>query len=67
MNPEGTPLNEDPAYSKFFRMHGMGLPRERIEEKMREEGCDPAALDMDRFAPSPGANPPTHLLDRVFR
>ena len=39
------PINEHPAYSKYFKMLKVGLSKETVQAKMRQEGVDPEILD----------------------
>ncbi len=48
------PVSQDPVYSKFFRMLKLGVPKEQLQLKLKAEGLDPAIIDMDPMAPSPG-------------
>jgi hypothetical protein len=45
-NSNGPPLNEDPEYSKFFKMLRM-MPKEQVVHAMTREGKDPRVLDLD--------------------
>jgi len=38
-------LEEHPVYSKYFKMLKMGLPKEAVKAKMKQEGADPDMLD----------------------
>jgi len=47
------------ASFQFFRMLKIGVPRGGVKQKMRQEGLDPAILDMDPNKPPPVvAEPP---------
>lgn len=43
---EGIKLEDDPVYSKYFKMLKMGLPDGAVRHKMVQEGVDPRALDL---------------------
>ena len=57
--PPLVPLKEDAIYGKYFRMTKVGLPRDVVEHKMRqdESGGDvrinPLALELDPDLPAP--------------
>lgn len=46
-------LIDDPAYTKYFKMLKMHLPRGAVAQKMVADGRDPQILDMDPNGPSP--------------
>ncbi|KAK1942151.1 Formin-like protein 13 [Phytophthora citrophthora] len=39
-------LQDDPTYSKYFKMLKMGLPQGAVRQKMKTEGVDERALDL---------------------
>ncbi|KAL3671183.1 hypothetical protein V7S43_004364 [Phytophthora oleae] len=39
-------LQDDPTYSKYFKMLKMGLPEGAVRQKMKTEGIDERALDL---------------------
>ena len=41
------PANEHPKYAKYFKMLKVGLQKEAVQAKMRQEGVDPAMLDKE--------------------
>eukprot|EP00968_Pinguiococcus_pyrenoidosus_P019333 scaffold2094_cov239-Pinguiococcus_pyrenoidosus.AAC.7 len=47
----GVALQEDPTYSKYFKMLKSGVPRPAVEHRMRLDGIDTAALDADPEKP----------------
>ena len=49
------PVAEHPHYKKFFKMLKLGLPRDAIKEKMRQEGLEADYLDKpeDALVPQP--------------
>lgn len=44
---DNVPIKEHPKYSKYFKMLKVGLPKEAVKAKMKEEGVDPDKLDLD--------------------
>eukprot|EP01038_Epipyxis_sp_PR26KG_P012149 gene12149-16266_t len=44
---EKVPVSEHPKYVKYFKMLKVGLPKEAVKAKMKQEGVDPAILDKD--------------------
>ena len=43
----GTPLKDDPEYSKYFKMMKMGLPPGAVKNAVSRDGKDPSILDLD--------------------
>ena len=43
----GTPIKDDPAYQKYFKMKKMGLPDGAIRNSMIKDGVDPNILALD--------------------
>ncbi len=43
----GVPLKDDPEYSKYFKMLGMGLPPGAVKNALERDGKNPAIMDMD--------------------
>lgn len=43
----GTPLKDDPEYSKYFKMMKMGLPLGAVKNAVSRDGKDPSMLDLD--------------------
>ena len=43
----GTPLKDDPEYSKYFKMMKMGLPPGAVKNAVSRDGKDPSVLDLD--------------------
>jgi hypothetical protein len=43
----GIPLKDDPEYSKYFKMLGMGLPPGAVKNAIERDGKNPGVLDMD--------------------
>ncbi|CAB9518801.1 Formin-like protein [Seminavis robusta] len=43
----GTPLKDDPEYSKYFKMLNMGLPKDAVKNSLSRDGKDPAVMDLD--------------------
>lgn len=41
------PLKDDPAFSKYYKMLKMGLPRGAVENAMNRDGADTTLLDLD--------------------
>ncbi|KAL9179362.1 hypothetical protein ACHAXT_008652 [Thalassiosira profunda] len=46
-NDDGLPLNQDPAYAKYFKMLKMGLPMGAVKNAMQRDGLDPSIMDLD--------------------
>lgn len=46
-------LGAHPIFSKYFKMRAVGMPREMVLAKMRQDGVDVALLDMDPSACAP--------------
>ncbi len=44
---DGTPLKDDPEYSKYFKMIKMGMPKEQVLHALKRDGKDPKVLDLD--------------------
>ena len=44
---ESLSLKDHPIYSKYFKMLKVGLAKEAVQAKMRQEGVDPLILDKD--------------------
>jgi len=42
---------------QFFKMLKVGVPRGGVKQKMRQEGLNPAILDMDPTKPPPATAP----------
>jgi hypothetical protein len=40
-------LSLHPKYGKYFKMLQVGLPKDAVKDKMRQDGLDPAILDKD--------------------
>ncbi len=49
-------VKDDPMYSKYFKMAGLGIPKPQVAQKMMMEGLDPSIIEMDPTAPSPNAS-----------
>jgi len=43
----GIPLKDDPEYTKYFKMLGMGLPLGAVKNALERDGKDPSVLDLD--------------------
>jgi hypothetical protein len=43
----GIPLKDDPEYSKYFKMMGMGLPKGAVTNAVERDGKNPAVMDLD--------------------
>jgi hypothetical protein len=43
----GVPLKDDPEYTKYFKMMGMGLPPGAVKNAVERDGKNPAVLDLD--------------------
>ena len=43
----GVPLKEDPEYSKYFKMLGMGLPLGAVKNAMERDGKNASVMDLD--------------------
>jgi hypothetical protein len=43
----GIPLKDDPEYSKYFKMMGMGLPMGALKNALERDGKDPGVMDLD--------------------
>jgi hypothetical protein len=43
----GIPIKDDPEYSKYFKMAGMGLPPGAVKNAMERDGKNAAVLDLD--------------------
>ena len=48
-------LQDDPRYSRYFKMLNMHLPKGAVAQKMSAEGLDAAVLDLDPTKPAPVA------------
>ena len=46
-NGDGTPLKDDPEYSKYFKMIKMGISKEQVLHALKRDGKDPKVLDLD--------------------
>jgi hypothetical protein len=44
---DGTPLKDDPEYSKYFKMIKMGMPKELVLHALKRDGKDGKILDLD--------------------
>ena len=44
---DGVPLNDDPAFQKYFKMRKMGLPDGAIRNAMERDGVDSSIIDLD--------------------
>ena len=44
---ERVALKDHPAYSKYFKMLKVGLPRDAVKAKMQQEGVNPEMLERD--------------------
>jgi cellulose biosynthesis protein BcsQ len=44
---DGPPLKDDPEYSKYFKMLGMGLPIGAVKNAVVRDDKDPAIMDLD--------------------
>uniref|UniRef100_A0A7S2RF41 FH2 domain-containing protein n=1 Tax=Mucochytrium quahogii TaxID=96639 RepID=A0A7S2RF41_9STRA len=53
LEKSGPSLKDDERYGKYFKMLAVKVPRGAIEVKMRNEGLDPAFLDLDPESPAP--------------
>ncbi|KOC69055.1 WASH complex subunit CCDC53 [Habropoda laboriosa] len=42
---EEQPMNADPRYEKYFKMVHVGVPKEAVKLKMKQEGLDSSILD----------------------
>lgn len=51
--PAEAALKDDPTYGKYFKMLRMHIPRPAVEQKMTNDGLDPAVLDMNPEGPVP--------------
>ena len=38
-------VKNDPTYGKFFKMLGMGVPKQALRMKMTAEGVDPDVIE----------------------
>lgn len=47
------PLREDMAYSRYFAMARMGVPRDAVLHKMRGDGANALALELNPDLPAP--------------
>ena len=47
MEDTGTPLRDDPEFSKYFKMMKMGLPSGAVKNAISRDGKDPSILDLD--------------------
>jgi hypothetical protein len=45
--PSKIPVSMHPKYAKYFKMVTVGLPKEAIKEKMRQEGVNPDVLEKE--------------------
>ncbi|CAJ1948777.1 unnamed protein product [Cylindrotheca closterium] len=43
----GIALKDDPAYTKYFKMIGMGLPIDAVKNALMRDGKDPDVMDLD--------------------
>ena len=43
----GTPLKDDPEFKKYFKMLGMGLPKDAVKNALSRDGKDPTIMDLD--------------------
>jgi hypothetical protein len=43
----GIPLKDDPEYTKYFKMLGMGLPADAVKNAVERDGKNPVVLDLD--------------------
>ena len=43
----GVPLEEDPEFSKYYKMLKMGLPMGAVKNALQRDGKDPAIMDLD--------------------
>lgn len=51
------PVGKHPHYQKYFKMLKIGLPRDAVKEKVRQDGLDGEMLDKpeDELVPQPGS------------
>ena len=56
------PLKDDPAYAKYFKMIGMGLPMGAVKNAMERDGVDSSVMDGDHSAPVSNGNEEKHAL-----
>ena len=47
VSDERVALRDHPAYSKYFKMLKVGLPRDAVKAKMQQEGVNPEMLERD--------------------
>ena len=43
----GTPLKDDPEYTRYFKMMKMGLPMGAVKNALQKDGKDPSIVDLD--------------------
>ncbi|GMF42521.1 unnamed protein product [Phytophthora fragariaefolia] len=55
-------LQDDPTYSKYFKMLKMGLPEGAVRQKMKTEGVDERALDLGGDALVSELNTPANAI-----
>lgn len=44
---DGSPLQDDPEYAKYFKMIKLGMPKEQVEHAMKRDEKDPGILNLD--------------------
>ncbi len=49
-NADEVLLSEHPSYDKYFKMLKMNVPKPAVQHRMKKDGVNPAALDMDANA-----------------
>ena len=57
--PAVVPLNEDPAYTKYFKMLKLGLPLGAVKNAMERDGVNSSVMDGDHNAPASASKPGT--------
>lgn len=48
----GTPLKDDPKYTKYFKMLKIGMPMEAVKHAMERDGLDSHVMDQDHNLPA---------------
>jgi hypothetical protein len=46
-------LKDDERYKKYFKLLGMGVPKNQLRLRMSQDGIDPEVIDMDPEGPAP--------------
>lgn len=46
-------LKDDERYKKYFKLLGMGVPKNQLRLRMSQDGVDPDVIDMDPEGPAP--------------